>query len=51
MGSTLNQDDFHLFIQPAQARRAGRPSRYSSNDDDFHDMASLNWFMLHEIFY
>jgi hypothetical protein len=46
MGSTLNQDDFHLFIQPAQARRAGRPSGYSTNDDDFHDFSFLILILL-----
>ena len=37
--SAFDHNDLGLFIQPTQARRTRRSARYSTDDDDFHDLS------------
>ena len=34
--AALHHEDLGLLVQPAQARRTGRPARHSADDDDLH---------------
>ena len=40
----FHHEDFGFFVQPAQARRARRAARHSTNNDDFHVMCLLSGY-------